>query len=125
MMDTNFIVKVKLYLGFRVNQEVNVYLREIVQTLMADGRLPKQTQKYSILPGREVGDFRFVLIQESLSNNTELSKWERQIMQAKLFIKRHTASPENWFGLEHSELKHETVPLVIGKMKQTKLMELK
>lgn len=125
MMKTNFLVKAKLYLGFRVHQEVNVYIRQIIQELMSDGRLEKQPQRYSITPGREVGDFQFILIQESLSNNTELSKWERQILQTKLFIKRYTASPENWFGLENSDIKYETVPLVIGKMKRPKLRERK
>jgi len=125
MMKTNFLVKVKLYLGFRVHQEVNVYIRQIIQELMSDGRLEKQPQRYSIIPGREVGDFQFILIQESLSNNTELTKWERQILQTKLFIKRYTASPENWFGLENSDIKYETVPLVIGKMKRPKLRERK
>ncbi|MEG3032146.1 MAG: potassium transporter Kup, partial [Enterococcus sp.] len=116
---------VRLYLGFRVNQEVNVYVRQIIHDLMKDGRLPKQPQRYSLTPGRNVGDFQFVLIEEELSNNTELDKWERQIMQAKLFIKRHTMSPENWFGLEYSDVLYETVPLIIGKMKKTRLVERK
>ncbi len=122
-MDTDFVVKVKLYLGFRVNQEVNVYLRQIVHDLMKDGRLKKQTQRYTITPGREVGDFRFILIKESLSNNTVLSKWDRQVMQLKLFIKKYTMSPENWFGLEYSEVKYETIPLTIGEVRKTRLKE--
>jgi len=45
-------------------------------------------------------------------------------MQTKLFIKRHTISPERWFGLEYSDVVHETVPLVIGQMKESSLTEL-
>ncbi|MBM7709334.1 KUP/HAK/KT family potassium transporter [Enterococcus lemanii] len=122
-MGTDFIVKVKLFLGFRVNQEVNVYIRQIIHDLMKDGRLAKQPQRYSITPGREVGDFKFVLIEEVLSNNTELTYWERQIIGTKLFIKRHTTTPEKWFGLEYSETRREKVPLVIGKPKKTHLIE--
>lgn len=122
-MGTDFIVKVKLFLGFRVNQEVNVYIRQIIHDLMKDGRLAKQPQRYSITPGREVGDFKFVLIEEVLSNNTELTYWERQVIGAKLFIKRHTTTPEKWFGLEYSETRREKVPLVIGKPKKTHLIE--
>ena len=118
-MGTDFIVKVKLFLGFRVNQEVNVYIRQIIHDLMKDGRLAKQPQRYSIMPGREVGDFKFVLIEEVLSNNTELTYWERQIIGTKLFIKRHTTTPEKWFGLEYSETRREKVPVVIGKPKKT------
>lgn len=122
-MGTDFIVKVKLFLGFRVNQEVNVYIRQIIHDLMKDGRLAKQPQRYSIIPGREVGDFKFVLIEEVLSNNTELTYWERQVISAKLFIKRHATTPEKWFGLEYSETRREKVPLVIGKTKKTHLIE--
>lgn len=122
-MGTDFVIKVKLYLGFRIEQEVNVYIRQIIHDLMKTGRIPRQPQKYSITPGRSVGDFQFVLIQKELSNNTVISKWERQVMQAKLFIKRHTMSPENWFGLEYSDVLYETVPLVIGAPRKTRLVE--
>ena len=71
MLGTDFIVQVQLYLGFHISQ-VNVYLRQIVHDLMKTGRLPKQPQRYSLTPGREVGDFQFVLIQEELSNVSEL-----------------------------------------------------
>lgn len=125
MMDTDFIVQVKLFLGFRVEQEINVYIRQIIHDLMKEGRLPKQPQRYSLTPGREVGDFQFILIDEVLSNVTSLSKWDRQIMQAKLAIKKYTTSPETWFGLEYSEVKHETVPLFIGHTRKTWLKERK
>jgi KUP system potassium uptake protein len=123
MLDTDFIVQVQLYLGFRVSQDVNIYLRQIVHDLMKEGRLPKQPQRYSLTPGRQVGDFQFILIEEELSKVTELKKWDRQIMQLKLAIKRWTTSPENWFGLEYSEVKYESVPLIIGNTRKTRLIE--
>lgn len=97
MMDTDFVVQVNLFLGFRVQQEINVYVRQIIHDLMKQGRLPKQPQTYSLTPGREVGDFQFILIDEVISNVTTLSKWERQIMQAKLAIKKIATTPETWF----------------------------
>ena len=125
MMGTDYIVQVQLYLGFRVSQEVNVYLRQIVHDLMKAGRLEKQPQKYTITPGREVGDFQFVLIREELSKVTELKKWDRQIMQMKLAIKRMTILPENWFGLEYSDVRYESVPLIIGTARKSHLVERK
>ncbi len=70
MMDTDFIVQVNLFLGFRVQQEINVYVRQIIHDLMKQGRFPKQPQSYSLTPGREVGDFQFILIDEVVSNVT-------------------------------------------------------
>lgn len=123
MMGTDFIVQVNLFLGFRVQQEINVYVRQVIHDLMKQGRLPKQPQRYSLTPGREVGDFQFVLIDEVVSNVTTLGKWQRQIMQAKLAIKKIATSPETWFGLEYSEVKYETVPLIIGNTRKTWLKE--
>lgn len=111
MMDTDYIVNVQLRLGFRMNQELNIYLRQIVEDLMEQGKLPKQPQKYTIMPGREVGDFCFVLIREEISRVTNLKNSERIIMQAKLAIKSITTSPARWFGLEYSDVITEHVPL--------------
>lgn len=122
-MGTDFIVMVKLYLGFRVPQKVNIYIRQIIQELMEDGRIPTQPQRYSITPGRQVGDFQFVIIQESLSYTTEMTRIEKQIMQTKLFIKRHTMSVAHWFGLEYSDVQNEVVPLYIGKPTTSQLKE--
>ena len=51
---------------------------------------------------REVGDFQFILIDEVVSNVTTLGKWERQIMQAKLAIKKNRYNARNmvWFRIQ-------------------------
>ncbi len=118
MMDTDYIVNVQLRLGFRMNQEVNVYLRQIVNELMEDGKLPRQPQKYSIMKGRDVGDFAFVLIREELTRVTSLSTIDTLVMQMKLAIKKIAFDPARWFGLEYSDVIIEHVPLVIGEQKK-------
>ena len=45
---TNFVFKVQLRLGFRVNQRVNTYLYQIVADLMKHNQLAPQDHKYSI-----------------------------------------------------------------------------
>ena len=44
-------------------------------------------------------------------------------MQLKLAIKKMTMSPENWFGLEYSDVLYENVPLIIGEPRKTRLQE--
>ncbi len=124
MMDTDYVVNVQLRLGFRINQEVNVYLRQIVNELMAEGKLAKQPQTYTITPGREVGDFCFILIREELSRVNELSTFDRLVMQAKLAIKKVAVSPDRWFGLEYSDYRLEYVPLIIGKKRHSNLKQV-
>lgn len=47
-LGTDYVVMVKLYLGFRISQEVNVFLRQIVSDLMSSGEIEKQVQIYSV-----------------------------------------------------------------------------
>ncbi|MBM6412054.1 KUP/HAK/KT family potassium transporter, partial [Lacticaseibacillus paracasei] len=57
---TDYMVNVQLYLGFRMEQQVNVFLRQIVNDMMREGELPTQPQKYTTIPDRQVGDWTFV-----------------------------------------------------------------
>lgn len=111
---TSYIVKVQIKLGFRVNQQLNVFMRQISNELVESGEIQIQSRSYTILPDRKVGDFRFMLIQEQLSYQTQLNSWETFILKTKLFIKRFTVSPEKWFGLETSDVDVESVPLFIA-----------
>jgi KUP system potassium uptake protein len=120
-LGTDYVVLVKLHLGFRVSQSVNVYLRQIVSELMASGEIKKQVQTYSVSENREVGDFRFVMLNEELSHAGELSNWSRLIMQTKFAIRQITVTPARWFGLEFSEVLVERTPLVIGECRKPQL----
>lgn len=113
MMGTDCIVNVQLRLGFRRSQNINLYLRQIVNELMEQGKLPKQPQRYTIIPNREVGDFCFVLIREELARGTGLKTFEKMILQAKFFLKSIAVSPAKWFGLEYSDVKMEHVPFMM------------
>jgi len=125
MMDTDYIVKVKLYLGFRMKQDVSRYVRTIINDLMESGRLPVQKQRYTVTPGRTVGDFRFIIIEERLANSRAMNKFDRFIIETKLGIKRLATSPTRWFGLQFSEVKVETVPLILSDIRELQIIERK
>jgi len=118
---TFYIVKVQLRLGFRVEQRLNVYLRQISTDLVKSGEINIQSRNYTIMPDRKVGDFRFTLIVEQLSYQTELNFWEAFIYRAKLFVKRFTVSPTKWFGLETSDVDVENVPLFLSSCSEESL----
>lgn len=119
---TDSVIKVKLRLGFRMEQKISTYIRQVVIDLMKSGDINKQPQKWSINEfNRNVGDFCFVIVREELSTDTELSALNRFIMQTKLSIKKLAVSPVKWFGLEYTDVKIEHVPLLLGKRKKTRL----
>ena len=112
--DTSFIVNVQINLGFRVEQNLNVFLRQISTELVNNHEIEKQSNSYSIIPDRKLGDFRFVFIEEVLSHNSALSTWDSLLFSIKFFIQKFTVSPSNWFGLDTSDVYFEKVPMFLG-----------
>ena len=123
MLGTDYLVQVELFLGFRMRQDVPRYLRTIVKDLMDSGRLPKQHQDYTISPGRAVGDFRFIVLEERVANPIHIKPFEHWILQIKAMIKRLTATPIRWFGLQFSESSTEVVPLVLSDVTNLPIQE--
>ncbi len=112
---TDYVFKVQLRLGFRVEQKVSTYLRQVVTDLMESHEIKEQYQLYSTNDvNRNIGDFCFVLVREELPHDTDLPLFERLIMQFRLQLKKITVSPVRWFGLEHTDVKIEHVPLRLG-----------
>ena len=123
--NTNYMVNVQLYLGFRMEQKVNLFLRQIINEMMIKGELPRQPQQYTTIPDRSVGDFTFVLIQEVLSPNTQLDNLKKNIIQARLWLQKYTVTPAIWFGLSYSDVIEERVPLALGRMRSDRLRLVK
>ena len=104
--------RVHLHLGYKVNQRVNAYLRQIVSDLSASGELPPQVHDYSVYdkPGA-IGSFRFCLIRKTLAPESDVEQRERHAIAMKYAIRRFAGSPVQWFGLENSSVFYEYVPL--------------
>lgn len=115
MMGTRNIVNLQLYLGYKMSPSVNLYLYQIVSDLMQKDVIDEQPQKYTTNPGRIVGNFSVLMIQEVLSPNTRISPWIRLLISARIFLQDHSTTPVQWFGLETSEVHLEKVPLFLKK----------
>lgn len=109
---TDCVFRVHLYLGYKVNQRVNAYLRQIVGDLSASGELPPQKSDYSVYntPG-PIGSFRFCMVYKTLAPESDVEASERSAIALKYAIRRHAGSPVQWYGLENSNVIYEYVPL--------------
>lgn len=116
-LGTRNVMDVQLYLGFKKPQRVNVYLRQIVNDLLKAGILPDQTPRYSSVPGRRVGNFKFVMLNQQfqdLGTEDDLPTLDRLLIGGRLLLQRVSLSPQRWYGLEFSDVVEERVPLFIG-----------
>ncbi len=110
---TDFIFRVNLELGFKNDQLLNFYLRQIVGELIASGELPQQQKKFSIYGPSNVGSFKFGILRRSIFPGSELTRAEELVLTAKYFIRHMCGSVANWYGLETSSTITEYVPLAI------------
>ena len=119
---TDFMFKVQLRLGFRVNQRVNEYLYQVVGAMVDQGRLPAQDHRFSIYDHTgHVGDFRFCLVRKVPSVSTDISRLDLAVIQAKYIIRGFCGSPDHWYGLENSNVVYEYVPLFLAAKRQHRL----
>lgn len=118
---TDFCFKVQLKLGFKVDQRINVYMRQIIHDLMKSGEIKPQSQVYSLYDEKNVGDFMFVFIRKTLDPDSDISGIDHAFMRLKYNINNYTGSPVRWFGLENASTIEESVPLFM-KSKETDLL---
>ena len=122
---TKNVINVQLYLGFRKQTSVNVYLRQIVHELIADGTIEPQPQKYTTTPGRDVGDFSFVIVNDVISPQTQLVGYEKWLVEARVRLQNLSSNPASWFGLEYADTVIERVPLILGKPNPSYIKRIK
>lgn len=122
---TKNVINIQLYLGFRKQTSVNVYLRQIVHDLIADGTIEGQPQRFTTTPGRDVGDFSFVIVNDVISPLTKLTAYEKFMVEARVWLQNLSSNPASWFGLEYADTIVERVPLVLGDHKDSRIKRIK
>ena len=109
---TDYIFRVHIFLGYKVNQRVNAFLRQIVQDLSASGELPPQKRDYSVYKRPStIGSFQFCMLRKTLAPESDIDSRERTAIALKYAIRSFAGSPAQWFGLENSSVFVEYVPL--------------
>lgn len=108
---TDDVYKIIFRLGFRVEQRMNLFLRKVIFELSETGEVQLEAPYHISNVDYPIGDMRFVIIQEFLSMENDLPFFEQLVMNIYLGVKRFTASPQNWFGLDSSAVVVEKVPV--------------
>lgn len=117
--DAVFLVTVRF--GFKVQPLINVFLRQIVEDLVASGDLTLTSKYPSMKRYGIAGDFRFVLIHRVFSPSSICNAYERKVLTAYEAL-RHISEPtENALGLDTSVVSVETVPLVIRSCQEIRI----
>ncbi|GAA4921514.1 KUP/HAK/KT family potassium transporter [Mucilaginibacter defluvii] len=107
------LIRIDFKLGFRVEQQINVLFRRVVEDLVKNGEVNITSKYKSLSKHNIVGDFRFVVIEKTLSRSHNLSFYEQLIMDIYVQLKKASLSEERGFGLDLSFVTVEKVPLML------------
>ncbi|MCJ0742860.1 KUP/HAK/KT family potassium transporter [Pedobacter montanisoli] len=106
------LIRIDFKLGFRIEQRVNLLYRKVIEELVKNNEVDITSQYTSLNKHKIAGDFRFVLLEKHLSKFTNLSFYERSIMDYYFILKRFALSEVSSFGLDSSYVEVEKVPLI-------------
>lgn len=106
------LIRIDFKLGFRIEQRVNLLYRKVVEELVKNGEVDITSQYTSLNKHKIAGDFRFVLLEKTLSRFTNLSFYEETIMDYYMILKKLSLSEVTSFGLDSSYVDVEKVPLI-------------
>ncbi|TDD77405.1 KUP/HAK/KT family potassium transporter [Flavobacterium caseinilyticum] len=112
------IVKDDLYrvdfnLGFREPTKINLMFKEVIKDMVQKGEMDITSRYESLNNNNIIGDFKFVLSEKFLSNDSDLRWHEKIIMNSYFLIKKLSLSEERAFGLDSSSVKIEKFPMVL------------
>ncbi|MFN0290855.1 KUP/HAK/KT family potassium transporter [Pedobacter helvus] len=106
------LIRIDFKLGFRIEQRINLLYRKVVEELVKNGEVDITSQYTSLNKHKITGDFRFVLLEKTLSRFTNLSFYEETIMDYYMVLKKMSLSEVTSFGLDSSYVDVEKVPLI-------------
>jgi len=107
------IYRIDFSLGFREPTKINLMFREVIRDMVKNGEVDITSRYESLNKNNIIGDFKFVLSEKFLSNDSDLRWHENIIMNSYFFIKKLSLSEERAFGLDSSSVKIEKFPMVL------------
>lgn len=120
--DTLFSVTMRI--GFRIEPRVSLYLRQIVEDLVADGKLDLTSTYPSLRKNGIPGDFRFVIIHRIYYPEDSHNRRQNLLMSLYAIIRKIGIDEPNALGLDTSVVVVERVPLIIsGRAKHLRRIE--
>ena len=108
------IIRIDINLGFREPTKINIMFREVVKNMVKNGEVDVISRYESLSKNNILGDFKFVLSEKFLSNDSDMIWHEKLIMNTYFFIKKISLSEEKAFGLDSSSVKIEKFPMVVN-----------
>lgn len=107
-----FFVRIKL--GFKADHRINLLFNKIVHEMADNGEIDLISPYPSLHKYSQTADFKYVIIQSWASPDSEISSFDRLIIQSYRILKKFSLSTEAHYGIEAANLELEKAPIQVG-----------
>jgi KUP system potassium uptake protein len=112
---------VRMRLGFKTDHRVNLLFNKIIHEMADSGEIDLVSPYPSLHKYSMMGDFKYVIIHSWASSDSEVSSFDRVIIQGYRLLKKYSLSTEELYGIEASNLEIEKVPIQVGPVAKVKI----
>lgn len=112
---------VRLVLGFKTPHRVNLMFSKIIHEMADNGEIDLVSPYPSLHKYSMFSDFKFIIIHSWASSDSDISNFERLIIQGYRIIKKFSLSTAELYGLEAANIEAEKVPISVGPIAKVKI----
>jgi KUP system potassium uptake protein len=114
-----FFVRIKL--GFKTDHRVNLIFNKIIHEMADSGEIDLTSPYPSLHKYSMMADFKFIILHSWASSDSEISNFDRLIIQGYRLLKKYSMSTEEMYGIEAANLEVEKVPIQVGPQAKIKI----
>lgn len=114
-----FFVRIKL--GFKTDHRVNLIFNKIIHEMADAGEIDLTSPYQSLHKYSMMADFKYIILHSWASSDSEISNFDRLIIQGYRLLKNHSLSTEEMYGIEAANLEVEKVPIQVGPQAKVKI----
>ena len=108
------LYSITMRIGFRIEPRVSLYLRQVVEDLVADGKVDLTSSYPSLRKNGIPGDFRFIIIHRVYYPESSVNRQQNLLMSMYALISKIGIDEPKALGLDTSMVVVERVPLIIS-----------
>lgn len=112
---------VSILLGFKADHRINLLFNKIVHEMADAGEIDLISPYPSLHKYSMQADFKFVILNSIASSDSDISNFDRLIIQGYRILKKFSLSTTELYGLDVANVESERVPISIGPPSKVKL----
>ena len=109
----NTLYNITMHIGFRIEPRVSLYLRQVVEDLVASKKVNLTSNYPSLRKNGISGDFRFIIIHRVYYPENSVNRQQNLLMNFYALISKIGIDEPKALGLDTSMVMVERVPLII------------